>query len=70
MVSRENHENYLYNSIIRKNNSNNYIFNIDLDKEFLDFYNYKKTLLKKYENQSSDYFKGSRVISNDYGKVL
>lgn len=69
-MSRQFHEDYLFKSIIEDNISKEKLFNIDIDNEFLQFYNYKNALLNKYENFTFEDFKGSKVINNDYGEVL
>lgn len=70
MASRQDHENYLFNSIIKEDGSRENLFNIDLDSEFLHFHNYKNALINKYQNFDFNDLKGSRAIENDYGEVL
>lgn len=69
-MSRQFHEDYLFKSIIENNSSKEKLFNIDINNEFLYFYNYKNALLNRYKDFTFENFKGSKVINNDYGEVL
>lgn len=62
----QNHEKYLFDSIINDDNLKENTFNND----FLDFLDYKKYLLNKYEYYSFDDITGCSLINTDYGEVI
>ncbi len=62
----ENHEKYLFNSIIKNYDYKKNVINND----FFDYHEYKKYLLNKFEDYSFDDLKGYNTVNTDYGEIV